>query len=413
MNFTFSAINSQGLSVRERLEAESEQEALEALHNRGLTVLALSAPRQRPHLDGGAANLLSSITSRFAVTKRVRPEQIVALTRELSILIETGVPLLDGVEVLIKDEANPTVRRALLSFRKEINEGRGMADVMAGLPQIFPANYVRMVRTAEKSGKLDETLSRAADYLEKTHEMWSKVQSALTYPKILLFITLGVTLFMLLFLIPRFQEMFTRMNAPLPLYTQLLVGASKLLRERWWVAALLTPILALSLRASLRHPIGQRFAAFVLLRLPVAGDLIRRIETARLIRSLGALLDAGVSLLEALETAGYSVQHRVFTRAVETVRRQVAEGQPIAAAFAETRLFPTALCQIMAVGEKSGRLSAVLIRMAAYYEQEVDNRLKKLSTLLEPLMVVFLAVVVGMVAVAVILPIYSLMDNMK
>lgn len=423
MEFLYTALDGRGAQIRQQIEADSADVALDQLHNQGLVVLALEARRTRSR--SGKINMpvatVAQQTARDSLRparhrfgeRRVRTEQIVALTHELSILIETGVPIVEAVDLLMRDEPHPRIREALRAFKEGISEGRGLADSMQRYPDIFPSAYVRMVRTAEVGGNLDITLARAARYVEDQYTLKRQVNAAMAYPKILMVITGGVILFMLLFLIPRFGELFIRMHAPMPFHTRLLLGCSSMLRQHWWNTPVLLLSGALGQRLLLRNPLINSLFGKLLLRLPIAGDLICKIEMVRLLQTLGMLLDSGVPLLIALETAGQTLQHSAFIRAVQEASRQIAEGKPIAAALGATHTFPTTLCQMAAVGEKAGQLSSVLLRMAEHYEQEVSSRLKSLNTILEPLMIVFLGVVVGLVAVSIIDPIYSLMDGIK
>ncbi|HLJ68940.1 MAG TPA: type II secretion system F family protein, partial [Chloroflexota bacterium] len=270
-----------------------------------------------------------------------------------------------------------------------------------------------LVSTAEVSGDLDRTLSLAAEYLETTLEMQRKVRGAMTYPVILFLVAVGVIVFMLTYLLPQFRELFTKMNAVIPTETRVMFALSDFLVGRWYVVVAAIAIAIFSVRAFASTREGSYQICRLLQSIPVLGDLRTKIAISRQIRSLGTLMESGVGLLVALTTAAPTAQNVLFEEAMMSAWHRVNEGATLNESMRESGRFPSMVCQMVAVGEKSGRVGSILLRMAAYYEREVDARLKTLSTVLEPLMIVFLGVVVGFLAVSIISPIYSLVSSVK
>jgi len=407
MDFAYTAIDPRGARVREQIAAESEDQAVRRLQSQGLTVLEIG-PARAAGVRGGRR------TGSFpAGGRRVKLDQIAPLTRELAVMIETGVPVSEAFGALAQHAVSPAIRQALARVNEELEEGRSISQALAAHPRIFPKLYVDMVRTAETGGRLDEALNQAADYLEAALEMRRKVAAAMTYPLVLLAVAAGVLVFMLTYLLPQFSALFARTGAPLPPSTRLVLAASALVRSHWW----LLPVVAAGgfrgLAALRRWPPGAVLLARIALSLPVIGDLARKVAMARSMRALGTLNATGVSLLLALETAAQTSQNPVFERAMMRMRDQVEEGTSLSEAAAAVGVFPATVCQMLVVGEKSGRLSPVLLRMAAFFEKDVDARLKMLTSVIEPVMIVLLGIIIGFVAVSIISPIYSLVGNVK
>lgn len=407
MDFTYTALDSSGARVRERVRAESEDQAIRRLQSQGYTVLAM-APASGRDLERPRA-----ARQGVKLGGRVKLDQVVALTREFAIMIETGVPVTEALNALMEHCDSAAIKEALAETHQDLSEGKTMAQAMGAHPRVFPPLYVNMVATAEAGGSLDETLNRAADYLEGALEMRRKVAGALTYPVVLLVVATGVVIFMMTYLLPQFSQLFARMNAEIPASTRFLLAASDFTHAHWWMIPLVIAGAIWSIRAVLRTPAGRDAFTRFSLRLPFIGDTIRKVAMARILRALGTLNATGVSLLIALETASQTAQNVVFERAMMEMRAQVEQGVSLTDAVVATGVFPSMVCQMVAVGEKSGRLSAVLMRVAAFYEADVDARLKMMASVIEPVMIVVLGLIVGFIAISIITPIYSLVGSVK
>jgi type IV pilus assembly protein PilC len=410
MEYTFTALDPQGSTIQERLRAETEEEAVKLLHNRGFIVLALTSEGKQPP---AAAATATRRTLSLGRAPRIKPEQVVALTREFAIMIETGVPLIEALDLLVEHNADGPIKEALVATRNGLATGESMAQAMSAHPRVFPKLYVDMIRTAELGGRLDETLNQAADYQEYSLEMRRKVRGALTYPAVLVSFAGIVVTFMLVYLIPQFHNIYAQMHAEVPATTKFLFMVSTALRTHWWMIPLGLGVGFPVLKSLLAMPVCQKIVLQIMHRLPVIGDTITKVGMARLLRALGTLLTTGVPLLSALEAAAQTTQDPLYEQAFQQVRAQVEQGRSLAAAMSDTGVIPGLVCQMVAVGEKSGRLSYVLERITRYYEQEVDARLKALTSVLEPIMVALIGVVVGFVAVSIISPIYSVLDTIK
>ncbi len=409
MDFTYTALDPRGAKLSERVQAKDDDQALRQLQSQGLVVLSLEPARAAQAAGGSAKSLLASL----GLTRSAKLEQVVILSRELAIMMETGVPIVEALEALEQYAEDKMIRAALGRAHTELSQGKTISQAMATQPHVFPTVYVSMIRTAETGGSLDETLNQAAEYLESSLEMRRKVSGAMTYPAVLMVVALGVLIFMMTYLLPRFGPLFAHMGAEIPASTRMLLAASAFLQKNWWTIPLTLGGSAWTFRTFARTPFGRNLLTRLLHRTPVIGDVVKKVALSRILRALGTLSGAGVSLLLALEMAGQTAQDVLFEAALAQVRQDVEHGVSISEAIVKTGAFPSIVCQMMAVGEKSGRLSDVLLRVAKFFERDVDARLKTLSAVIEPFMIVFLGLVIGFIAISVIGPIYSLVGSVK
>ena len=405
MEFTYTALNSSGARVEERLQAQDEDSAIRRLQDQGLVVLGLTASKT---VDDGARK-----KSPLPTGGKVKQEHVVAMSRELSIMIETGVPISDALSLLAEHAENPVIKSTMVATLADVSEGRSLTEAISKHPKIFQKLYVSMVASAEVGGTLHSTLKQAAEYLEMSQEMRRKVKGALTYPIVLDVAMQLVMVFMMVFLVPRFGEMFTHMGVPMPITFTIMMGLSSFLRHEWWLALSMVIGAVFGIRAFLRSPKGNALFTRFLLRIPVLGDTIKKVVMARTLRALSTLLDSGVSMLVALDTVSQVALNVVYEQAFMRARSQVEGGTSLNDAVKATKVFPGMVCQMIAVGEKSGQLTNVLMHVAKYYEREVDARLKALASIIEPVMIVLLGLMVGVIAISIFTPLYSIYDNIK
>jgi type IV pilus assembly protein PilC len=405
MIFKYKVLDAVGVKMEGTLEADSNDQALRRLQNQGNIILSLSS------VKGRASSSKKSPSSPGG--QGVKLDQVVMLMRELAIMIETGVPISEALELLSTNAENQAIKKAISAAHNDLVQGRSISQAFGSQPHVFPAVVINMVRTAEVGGQLDTTLNQAAEYLEASLEMRNKVGTALTYPVLLMVVAFGVTIFMMMYLIPKFGPLFQHMGGTIPPQTQFLISAGMFLQKNWWIVPLTIIGSAFAFVTVLRIPSGRAMMMRLLHVCPVIGDIVKKVALARILRSLGSVCAAGVSLLLALEISGQSAQDPIFEHAVDCVRLSVADGSSLSQAVANTNTFPAMVCQMVSVGEKSGRLSDVLLRVARFYERDVDVKLKMLTSIIEPLMIVVLGLVIGFIAVAIISPIYSLVGGVK
>jgi type IV pilus assembly protein PilC len=405
MDFTYTALDPRGAKVRERLQAQDEDQAIRRLQEQGYVVLGLAAEkiddpdtRKKSVIPGGG---------------RVKQEHVVAMSRELAIMIETGVPIADALALLAEHAEHPVIKSTMVATLADVSEGRSLTEAIAKHPRIFQKLYVSMVASAEVGGTLHSTLKQAAEYLESSQEMRRKVKGALTYPAVLVGAMTCVMIFMMVFLVPRFTDMFVHMGTQIPITFKVISALSAFLRHDWIVVVAGVVASIFGIRAFLRWPKGATWFAKLILKTPILGDTVKKVVMARTLRALSTLLDSGVSMLVALDTVSQVSLNVVYEQAIIRARSQVEGGSSLTDAITATKVFPGIDCQMVAVGEKSGRLTSVLMHVAHYYEREVDARLKALASIIEPVMIVLLGLMVGVIAVSIFTPLYSIYDNIK
>jgi type IV pilus assembly protein PilC len=342
---------------------------------------------------------------------KVTGKDVVVFTRQLATMIDAGLPLVQCLEILSKQQENSTFKRALGEIQGDVEAGTTFADSMRKHPKIFDNLYSNMIEAGETGGILDTILGRLALFMEKAMALKKKVKGAMTYPSICLAISILILVVILVFVIPVFEEMFSQMDAALPVPTQMVVFASNTFKENLiWI---ILPVIALiylfkkvysTEKGRLR--IDQAF-----LMMPVVGLLIRKVAVAKFTRTLSTMLQSGVPILEALQVVARTAGNKVIERAVFRVADSIAEGRPIAEPLEESGVFPNMVVQMINVGESVGALDTMLEKVADFYDEEVDQAVSNLTAMIEPFMMVFLGGMIGMLVVSMYLPIFQMAGN--
>ncbi len=330
------------------------------------------------------------------------------MTRQLSTLVSAGLPLVDCLSALIDQVDSERLKRMLTQTRERVNEGTSLADALAEHPRVYSDLYVNMVRAGEASGALDVVLLRLADYTESTARLRSKVRSALTYPAVMLIIGSAILFFLLSYVVPKITRIFVESKQVLPLPTRVLMAFSGMLSTWWPLFVVVLAAAALAFRYYVRTEAGRQRYDRWLLRVPVFGKLLQKIAVARFSRTLSTLLQSGIGLLPSLDIVKNIVDNRVLYDATEAARDAIREGQSIAPPLKKSGIFPPLMIHMIAVGEKSGQLEEMLFKTAETYESEVDSTIATLTTLLEPVMIVFMGGMVTFIVLSILLPIFQM-----
>jgi type IV pilus assembly protein PilC len=340
--------------------------------------------------------------------------ELTAFIRQLSVLVGAGMPLVRSLDLLARQERNPAWQSVMVSLADAIRAGGALSDGLQRHPKIFDRLCVGMIKAGEAGGRLDVVLERLAHHLEKTGRTKARVLSAMTYPAVIMVVATGIVAGLMAFVVPRFEKIFTGMlkGAPLPALTQGVLGASRLLQEHWLYALGAAALAGGGVRWLLRTEVNARAFDRLLLRLPVLGGLLLKTSVARFSRTLGTMLASGVPILQALQLTRDACGNRVVAQDIDRVRRQVREGESVARPLAATGIFPPVVAGMIEVGEETGTLPAMLARIADLYDEEVDNAVAGLTSLLEPVMIVIMAVVVGTIVIALFLPIIRIIQLM-
>jgi general secretion pathway protein F len=343
-----------------------------------------------------------------AVFERVSPQDLALMTRQLATLVGAGLPLIDCLGALIEQVDSPRQKRILSQVREHVVGGGTLADGLKVHPGVFTDLYVNMVRAGEASGALDIVLLRLAEYTERSAQLRGKVRAALTYPTFMGCFAVGILFFLLSYVVPKITRIFEETQQSLPAITVVLLGLSGFAREYWWVVLGLVIGAAVALRLSVRTPTGRLRFDRATLRVPYVGKLLKKVALARFARTLATLLQGGIPLLQSLDIVKNVVNNMVLRNAIEDGRTSIREGQSIAEPLRRSGLFPPLLVHMIAVGEKSGELEAMLARAADAYDNEVEASVTALSSIIEPVIIIFMGGIVMFIVLAIMLPIFEL-----
>ena len=339
---------------------------------------------------------------------KVQGRDIVIFTRQLSTMINAGLPLVQGLEILEKQQENPTFKKALGEIRQDVEAGSTLADSMRKKPKIFDALFTNMIEAGETGGILDTILTRLAVFMEKSMALKKKIKGAMTYPTVCLAIAILVLGVILIFVVPVFKTMFEDFGSSLPLPTQFVVDMSDFLKSYFIYIFIAFFLISMAVKKFYQTDKGRMAIDRGLLKSPVFGILLRKVAVAKFTRTLSTMLSAGVPILEALQVVAKTAGNKVIEQAVFRVGDSIAEGRPIAEPLEESGVFPNMVVQMINVGESVGALDAMLEKIADFYDEEVDQAVENLTAMIEPFMMVFLGGMIGGIVVAMYLPIFKI-----
>jgi general secretion pathway protein F len=401
--FYYQAATPQGKLIEGMMEAGEERLVVSRLQDQGYVPLRITVPGQTPAKAETARRQLT-LAALPALPRRGRVKQrdLQILTRELATLISAGLPLDRALSVVSNLADKAELKQAVGQILRSVQQGKSLTEALAEFPKIFPPLYVNMVKAGEVGGFLDTALQRLAEYLERAQEVQDEIKSALVG---------GLSIvFMFTFVLPKFTALFKDMGDALPVSTRMLLAISNGVRSYWWVLALIAVGSWFGFRQYVATPQGRFAWDRWRLRVAVLGDLVRKREVAHFARTLGTLVKSGVPLLQALEVVEEVAGNQVIRQALKEVRVGVREGQGIGGPLSRSGVFPTLALQMVSVGEETGRLDDMLMRVSEYYEKETHNQLRQLVSLLEPALIVVMGVIIGFIVVAMLLGIFSMND---
>lgn len=401
--YAYRGLTSEGRNVNGIVDADSPKGARFKLRRSGVFPTELREER--------AAKAAARSQADFSLARyleRITPQDLALMTRQLSTLVGAGLPLVECLGALIEQTENQRLKRALSQVREHVTEGGALADALRDQPRVFSDLYCNMVRAGETSGALDVVLERLADYTESSSRLRNKVRSALTYPILMGIISAGILFFLVSYVVPRVTRIFAETHQALPTMTVVLLAVSGFLQTYWWLMLSLIALAVVLLRVAVRTPTGRlRYDGYVL-RIPYAGALLKKVAMARFARTLSTLLRSGIPLLLSLDIVKNVVNNTLLSQAIESARDSIREGQSVAPPLKKSGLFPPLLIHMIGVGEKSGDLEEMLSRAADAYDNEVETSIASLTSILEPLIVIFMGAVVLFIVLAILVPIFEL-----
>jgi len=421
--FQYKAKNAQGKAITGTINAQNETDAVAELRRQGLIILGLNAKRgggrkgKASGTAGGGGGFfgLSIGGGRNAIKisrVRVKTNDMVVFTRQLSTMISSGIPLIEALEILVEQTSHLGFKMVLENVIAEVRTGKDLSQAMGRHSRVFPKIYVNMIKAGEASGQLDIVLSRLAEYQEAAARLKSEIKSAMTYPIVSLFMVLGITLFLLVFIIPKFEEMFNNMNVDLPAITVALLRISLTLKENflWWMLGSIVVFSSIGFYSTTDK--GALIRDWCLLKIPVFGPLFLKVAISRFSRTFGTLIQSGVPILGALEIVSETSGNRVISNAVVRASESVRQGEPLGEPLAQSKVFPLMVTKMISIGEKSGALESLLEKISDFYDQQVKATVDQLTSLIEPLLIGVMGVLVGGMVLAIFLPIFKMVGSL-
>jgi type IV pilus assembly protein PilC len=433
--YNFIALDARGRESQGEIEADNQTMALARIRERGLfptsvTEAGAKTRKAPPGKRSGAKSSSSALNMDIELRlptflMSVKPKELMVFTRQLATLVDAGLPLVRSLEVLGKQERNPLLRKAIKEMAESIQSGSTFAEALAQHPRIFNKLYVNMAKAGEVGGVLDKVLLRLAEFMEKAQKIKNKVRSAMVYPIVVMVMAVGILTFLMVFIIPKFKEIFAELleGQALPALTEFVLGVSAAVAGMVDLGFIRVPglllvivgvfVLVSILKLVAKTHTGAYFIDKLKFNMPIFGVLVKKTAIGRFTRTLGTLMSSGVPVLQALNIVRDTAGNEVLARAVSSVHDAVKEGENMAPPIEATKVFPPMVISMVQVGEETGELPEMLLKIADNYDDEVDNAVAGLTSVIEPILIVFLALVVGTIVIALFLPLISIIGKLS
>ncbi len=399
--FKYVAKDQNAKDVTGKMAAENQAVVLEELRKRKLIVISIAPVRG------------TSLMRPLARTKKVKGDDIVVFARQLSTMVDAGIPILQALDALQEQMTHPYFKTVIASIRDDIQMGSSLSSAFAKYPRVFGPLFINMVKVGETGGVLSAVLDRISTYLEKTLKLRRKVKAAMVYPAVVVSIAIIITVVLLVKVVPTFATIYESFNQELPFITQLLINISKALQRQllWFIAGIILLVFILS--RWYRTEKGALVIDHAKLTIPIFGELIRKVAISRFSRTLATLIQSGVPILESLDIVGKTSGNKVLEMVIENVKNNVREGESIAVPLVRSGVFPPMVTRMIAIGEKSGQMEKMLTKIAEFYDDQVDAAVAGLTSIIEPVLIGFLGIVVGFIVIALFLPIINITRILK
>lgn len=408
--YKFEGMDTNGTEVKDTVDAANEEEAQQKVKAMGYFVTKLTALGAK----GGKKGKKKAAKSRKSFTMGgVSQKMLMIFTRQLSTLQDAGLPVLRSLRILEKQMKPSVLKNGLIDVVEDVESGMTLSEAFARQPKCFDRLYVNMIKAGEAGGALEVILKRLAEFKEKSESLKKKIIGAIVYPAVVIMVAVGILIFIMVFIIPKFKKIFDEFNLQLPWMTKVLIQASDWMAKYWYWIPIFPIAFWLLLKLIRMSKTGSYVLDWLTLLIPIVGGLVKKTIIARTMRTLGTLVSSGVPILEALsivrDTASNAVFEKMFQRVLESIR----EGDSIAEPMKKSRLMEAMVCNMVEVGEETGDLDTMLYKVADFYDEEVDNTVKSLISLLEPIMIVFLGGAIGFIVIALFLPLIKLLEGLS
>jgi type IV pilus assembly protein PilC len=401
--FKYLVKDKEGKTLQGALEADSNKTAIQSLRAKEMTIVTLEEDKRLGVFAGGFKGIKK---------KGIKIDELVIFARQLATMVNAGIPLVTALDILAEQVENALFKETVSKIRDDVETGSSLSEALAKHKNIFSNLFVNMVRAGESSGMLDEILERVTVYLEKTSALQKKIRAALMYPVIVTIMAFSITTFLMIKVVPVFSEIYSGFGADLPMPTQVMINISHAMRRYLYVFIAIVFIGVFFIKKYIKSPQGRLSYDRLKLNLPIFGVLVRKIAVGKFTRTLSTLVKSGVPILSSLEIVSRTADNAVIEMAVNKVRDNVKEGEPIADPLARSGAFPPMVVRMISVGEQTGELEKMLGKIADFYDEQVEAAVSGLTSLIEPLIIAFLGIVIGSIVIAMFLPILKISDIM-
>jgi Type II secretory pathway, component PulF len=400
--YVYEAIDPVGRQIKGRLEADSENVVVSRLHDQKFQIVSVNEEKSFS---------LPFLSNRTMGGPKL--QALVVFSRQFATMIDAGIAMLKCLDILETQTKDVALKTALASVRRDVKGGSSLGDALARYPNCFSKLYVNMVKAAELGGILDSILDRLATFLEKEMEIKQKIQSAMMYPVIVLCFSIGMIFALFYLVLPRFKEIFADLNVEMPAMTQALFAMSDWVVKYVWAIPLVAGAAFFGVKRYGSTPQGRMNIDRLKLKFPIVGELVLKMAVSRFSRTFGTLVAAGVPMMRAMDIIGETAGNAVLAKAIRDARQAIKEGQRISTPLAASGIFPLMVTHMIDIGEETGRLSEMLVKVSDFYDKEVDATVKGLTSLIEPMLIVFMGVVVGFIAISVMAPMFKLVSSIN
>lgn len=411
--YFYQAKNLKGQEVQGSKEAASRKELADFLKQEGYFLLeAQDADEngEKAAKDSLTAKAIVFIENLFGIPLTEK----LFFTRNLSIMLKTGVSLVRAFEILSLQAKNKKFKKILNSIAQNINKGDTLSAVLSSHPDVFPSLFTETVKVGEETGKLEESLDSLALQMEKTHHLKSKIKSAMVYPCIVLSMAFFIGIFMMVFAVPQLKKAFDEMQTPLPMTTKVVLGVSSFLAHYFYLALLFLFVFGLLIFISAKAGKGSKFKSGLILRIPLISKIARQANSALMLRTLSSLIAAGVPIVRALEVGSGALSNFYFKNSLQIAARKVEKGEKLSSALEkDKKIYSEMVLQMIEIGEETGQTSSVLLKLAEFFEDEVSSSTERLSVVIEPVLILFLGIGIGFFAVSMMQPMFSMMQTVE
>ena len=408
--YEYKSRNPQGKSVAGTVEAETESEAVQELRRRGLTVTSISGTGARNTLKKFQITLPSFSRNKRnpAFKGRISRKDLVPVSRQLATMFESGIPLVEALEVIEEQAENPAIKAVFGDIASEVRQGKDFSTALSRHPRVFDDIFINMVRAGEASGQLDGVLDRLATHMEEAEELRGEIKGAMTYPVVSLFMIAVISTGLLVFVLPNFQALFDDMDAEMPALTLFVMGMSNFAQSHFMLLMMTAGLIYGGYKMAGKTSRGESIRDWIMLRIPVFGPLIQKTALSRFSGTFATLIRSGVPILGALEIVKKTTGNVWYARAIADAAEAVRQGESLGAPLARSGQFPPMVTRMISIGEKSGSLEQLLEKVSQFYDREVRATVKQLTSLIEPFLIAIMGIIVGTMVIAIFMPLLSM-----